>query len=113
VTTMPPTPSTSSAVSEAKPPAPEEKAPSRWIPVWRFTVSVLRMPSGLIGVLVLVAFIGVALLAPLFIHPSDLSVTQATGPLLAPPQKGYPLGTDQAGRGPWVSSSTSARRRPA
>jgi peptide/nickel transport system permease protein len=56
------------------------------------------MPSGLFGVLVLVAFIGMALLAPLFIHPSDLSVTQATGPLLAPPQKGFPLGTDQAGR---------------
>ena len=76
----------------------EEKAPSRWVPVGRFTMSVLRMPSGFIGVLVLVMFIGLAVLAPLFIHPSDLSVTQASGPLLAPPQKGYPLGTDQAGR---------------
>ena len=76
----------------------EEKAPSRLVPAGRFAVSVLRMPSGLFGVLVLVAFIGLALLAPVFIHPSDLSVTHATGPLLAPPQKGYPLGTDQAGR---------------
>jgi peptide/nickel transport system permease protein len=76
----------------------EEKAPSRLVPAGRFAMSVLRMPSGLLGVLVLVAFIGIALLAPLLIHPSDLSVTQATGPLLAPPQKGYPLGTDQAGR---------------
>jgi peptide/nickel transport system permease protein len=76
----------------------EEKAPSRLVPAGRFAMSVVRMPSGLLGVLVLVAFIGIALLAPLLIHPSDLSVTQATGPLLAPPQKGYPLGTDQAGR---------------
>ena len=76
----------------------EEKAPSRLVPAGRFAKSVLRMPSGLIGVLVLIAFIGLALLAPVFIHPSDLSVTHATGPLLAPPQKGYPLGTDQAGR---------------
>jgi peptide/nickel transport system permease protein len=76
----------------------EEKAPSRLLPAGRFAMSVLRMPSGLFGVLVLVAFIGMALLAPLFIHPSDLSVVDAHGPLLAPPQKGYPLGTDQAGR---------------
>jgi peptide/nickel transport system permease protein len=76
----------------------EEKAPSRLVPIGRFTMSVLRMPSGLAGVIVLVAFIGLALSAPLFIHPSDLSVTHATGPLLAPPQHGYPLGTDQAGR---------------
>jgi peptide/nickel transport system permease protein len=76
----------------------EEKAPSRLVPAGRFAVSILRMPSGLFGVLVLIAFIGMALLAPVFIHPSDLSVTHATGPLLAPPQEGYPLGTDQAGR---------------
>src|SRR6185436_9402986 len=76
----------------------EEKAPSRLVPAGRFAMSILRMPSGLFGVLVLIAFIGMALLAPVFIHPSDLSVTHATGPLLAPPQDGYPLGTDQAGR---------------
>jgi peptide/nickel transport system permease protein len=95
---MTPTPHEPSGVRTDDVTASEEKAPSRLVPVGRFTLSVLRMPSGLFGVLVLVAFIGMALLAPLFIHPSDLSVTQATGPLLAPPQKGYPLGTDQAGR---------------
>jgi peptide/nickel transport system permease protein len=95
VTTTPPHPPAIRA-DDGKP--IEEKAPSRLVPAGRLVMSVLRMPSGLIGVLVLVAFIGIALLAPLFIHPSDLSVTQATGPLLAPPQKGYPLGTDQAGR---------------
>ena len=40
----------------------EEKAPSRLVPAGRFAWSVLRMPSGLFGVLVLVAFIGMALL---------------------------------------------------
>jgi peptide/nickel transport system permease protein len=75
-----------------------EKAPSRLLPAWNFTLAVLKMPSGLAGVLVMVAFILLAVTAPLYIHPDDLSVTQATGPLLAPPQHGYPLGTDPAGR---------------
>ncbi|HEX4470617.1 MAG TPA: ABC transporter permease [Nocardioides sp.] len=75
-----------------------EKAPSRLKPVGRFVVSVLRMPSGFFGVLVMVAFVVMALTAPLFIHPSDLEVTKATGPLLASPRHGYPLGTDPAGR---------------
>jgi peptide/nickel transport system permease protein len=92
------TPPRSSGVGDNGGAQGEEKAPSRLVPAGRFAKSVLRMPSGLIGVLVLIAFIGLALLAPVFIHPSDLSVTHATGPLLAPPQKGYPLGTDQAGR---------------
>jgi peptide/nickel transport system permease protein len=39
-----------------------------------------------------------ALAAPLFIHPSDLSVVDATGPALAPPSAHYRLGTDQPGR---------------
>lgn len=76
----------------------DEKPPSRLIPVWRFARQIVRMPSGLIGLLVMVGFIVMALAAPLFIHPSDLSVTQATGPLLASPRAGYPLGTDPAGR---------------
>jgi peptide/nickel transport system permease protein len=82
----------------ADPTPVDEKPPSRWVPVGRFVWSVLRMPSGLFGVLVMTAFIVMALTAPLFIHPSDLSVTQADGPLLGAPQHGYPLGTDPAGR---------------
>ncbi len=58
----------------------------------------IRSPSGVFGLIVLLGFTLVALTAPLFIHPSDLSVTQATGPSMAPPSPGYPLGTDQAGR---------------
>jgi peptide/nickel transport system permease protein len=76
----------------------DEKPPSRFAPARRITLQVLRMPSGLVGVLVMVGFIVMALSAPLFIHPSDLSVTQATGPLLGAPSSGYPLGTDPAGR---------------
>jgi peptide/nickel transport system permease protein len=75
-----------------------EKAPSRLKPVGQFAMSVLRMPSGLVGVLVMLAFVVMALTAPLFIHADDLEVTKATGPLLSAPQHGYPLGTDPAGR---------------
>jgi peptide/nickel transport system permease protein len=89
--------STTERVPPGEAPA-EERAPSRIAPAGRFALSVLRMPSGLFGVLVMVAFVVMALSAPLYIHSSDLSVTQARGPLLAGPRHGYPLGTDPAGR---------------
>ena len=54
--------------------------------------------AGWPGSAILVAVTAVALAAPLFIHPSDLSVINAPGPSLAPPSAQYPLGTDQAGR---------------
>lgn len=53
---------------------------------------------GIVGLVVLVAFTLMALTAPLWIHDNALSAAAATGPLLAPPQHGYPMGTDQAGR---------------
>ncbi|MFC4786061.1 ABC transporter permease [Nocardioides sp. MAHUQ-72] len=86
------------AAEPAEPDEQHEKPPSRLAPALRFTRQILRMPTGLVGVVVMVGFILMALLAPLFIHPSDLSVTEANGPLLGPPQAGYPLGTDPAGR---------------
>ncbi|HEY3087240.1 MAG TPA: ABC transporter permease [Jatrophihabitantaceae bacterium] len=58
----------------------------------------LRMPTAIAGLAILVIFTGAALTAPLYIHPSDLDVTQATGGQLAPPSRHYPLGTDQPGR---------------
>lgn len=73
-------------------------SPSRWAPVARFAKVFFSMPTGVAGLLVLVAFTVLALSAPLFIHHSDLSVSNATGPLLSPPTHGYPLGTDQPGR---------------
>jgi peptide/nickel transport system permease protein len=39
-----------------------------------------------------------ALFAPLWIHADQLSVIKATGGILAPPDRNYWLGTDQAGR---------------
>ena len=73
-------------------------SPSRLDPLRRFARAYFAMPTGIAGLAILVVFGGLALLAPLFIHPSDLSVVQATGPLLSPPSSSYPLGTDQPGR---------------
>ena len=64
----------------------------------RFARAYAGSPSGLAGLGILVAFTVLALAAPLFIHPSDLNVINATGPSLAPPSAHYPLGTDQPGR---------------
>jgi peptide/nickel transport system permease protein len=50
------------------------------------------------GLAILALVTVLALSAPLFIHPNDLSVINATGSSLAPPSAHYPLGTDQAGR---------------
>ncbi len=73
-------------------------APPRLGGTRRFTRQLFAMPTALAGLAILVVFIGLALFAPLFIHPADLDVTQATGPQLGPPSAGYPLGTDQPGR---------------
>lgn len=76
----------------------DERAPSRAGSGRRFALAFLKMPSAVTGLVILVAFGALAVFAPLFIHPSDLSVTDASGPLLHGPTEGYPLGTDQAGR---------------
>jgi len=54
--------------------------------------------SGLLGLGILVFFVLVALLAPLLASSEGLDVTKATGAILQPPSKGYPLGTDENGR---------------
>jgi len=54
--------------------------------------------SGMIGLGILTVFIVVALAAPLLADRSGLDVTQATGPVLAPPSRDYWLGTDENGR---------------
>jgi peptide/nickel transport system permease protein len=58
----------------------------------------LARREGVVGLAVLLAMAVLALTAPLFIHPSDLNVVDATGASLAPPSLHYPLGTDQPGR---------------
>jgi peptide/nickel transport system permease protein len=54
--------------------------------------------SGMVGLVVLVGFVAVALLAPLLANSSGLEVTKATGSILAPPNGSYWLGTDDQGR---------------
>jgi peptide/nickel transport system permease protein len=73
-------------------------APPRLMALRRFAREFARRPSAMIGLGILVAVTALALAAPLFIHPSDLDVINASGPSLAPPSAQYPLGTDQAGR---------------
>jgi peptide/nickel transport system permease protein len=50
------------------------------------------------GLAIIVLFAFVALAAPLLADAEGLSVTRATGPVLAPPSLDYPFGTDNAGR---------------
>ena len=50
------------------------------------------------GLVLLLFFIAVALAAPLLADPDGLDVTKATGDVLAPPSREYPLGTDDNGR---------------
>lgn len=54
--------------------------------------------SGLVGLAGLVVVVLLALLAPVLIPADALSVTKATGEVLAPPSREYWLGTDEAGR---------------
>ncbi|PRY00531.1 ABC transporter permease [Allonocardiopsis opalescens] len=55
-------------------------------------------PAGLYGLAALLLFGLVALTAPLYLGPQQLSVIHADGPVLAPPSWEYPLGTDNFGR---------------
>ncbi len=57
-----------------------------------------RSRSGMLGLFILLAFIVIALLAPVLANPEGLQVTKATGPILAPPSREYWLGTDETGR---------------
>lgn len=54
--------------------------------------------SGMLGLVVMTAFVLVALLTPLIFSSSELDVTQATGGVYEPPSGSYWLGTDDSGR---------------
>ena len=64
----------------------------------RFLNEFRRRPSGIAGVSILLVFILMAVLAPLFIGGDQLDVAKADGPLLAGPSGSYPMGTDHDGR---------------
>ena len=57
-----------------------------------------RHREGVIGLIVLVIFALIAILAPVLADADELRASNATGPLLAPPSAEYPLGTDDNGR---------------
>jgi peptide/nickel transport system permease protein len=84
------------ATSQA--PAASAAAPPRFVGLRRFCRAFAANRTAMAGLAILVAITVLALAAPLFIHPSDLNVIDATGKSLAPPSAHYPLGTDQAGR---------------
>jgi peptide/nickel transport system permease protein len=64
----------------------------------RFLASFRAQRAGMVGLGILVAFVVLALLAPLLFDRSELEVTQATGRPLDGPSGAFPLGTDEAGR---------------
>ncbi len=78
--------------------SPAAAAPPRLQALRRFARAFAARPAALSGLGILAAITLLALCAPLFIHPGDLNVVNASGPSLAPPSASYPLGTDQAGR---------------
>jgi peptide/nickel transport system permease protein len=53
---------------------------------------------GMVGLAILVLFIAVAVLTPLFVPSSELDVTKATAVPFSPPSAEYPFGTDESGR---------------
>jgi peptide/nickel transport system permease protein len=57
-----------------------------------------RNRQGMVGLGVLVFFVIVAIVGPMFIDPASIEPATADGPLLAPPSLAYPLGTDNYGR---------------
>ena len=64
----------------------------------RFWAAFRRQRAGVAGLVVLGVFVALAVAAPLLFSSDELEVTKATGPVLAPPSSGFPLGTDESGR---------------
>ncbi len=58
---------------------------------------ILRRRGGLLGIAILIFFTFLALFPTVLVGPLQTATT-ATGPHMAPPQPGYPLGTDELGR---------------
>ena len=57
-----------------------------------------RHRPGLVGLVILVGFALVAVFAPFLADAEGTQVTQATGGVLEPPSREFPLGTDDSGR---------------
>jgi peptide/nickel transport system permease protein len=63
----------------------------------RFGRAYLAQPPGVAGAALLLVVLLVALAAPLVVPPEHLSVVDATGGVLDPPDAAFPLGTDENG----------------
>jgi peptide/nickel transport system permease protein len=57
-----------------------------------------RSKQGMIGLGILIFFVVLAVIAPYVVHQDQIHVATATGPILHPPAKEWPLGTDSFGR---------------
>jgi peptide/nickel transport system permease protein len=64
----------------------------------RFWTAFRGQRAGLAGLVILAIFVILAVTAPLLFSHDELEVTKATGEVLAPPTRGFPLGTDESGR---------------
>lgn len=88
--------------AERSPRAPSSPARIAWarrrIAAGRLWRRFRAQRSGLVGLVLLFAFVVTALLAPLIASADGLLVTKATGAALAPPTGSYWLGTDESGR---------------
>jgi len=73
-------------------------APPRFGAARRFSRGYFSLPTGIAGLIILVAFSALALIAPTFIGPDQLDVTRVSGKLLAAPSAHDVLGTDESGR---------------
>jgi len=63
----------------------------------RFWKQYRRSVMGMLGLVILIFFIGMALFAIFFANPAATDPTLTKGPVLAPPSRAYPLGTDDTG----------------
>lgn len=64
----------------------------------RFRADFRAQRGGIVGLLLLGAFVLLALLAPLLYSSGTLEVTEATGGVFESPSGSFPLGTDESGR---------------
>jgi peptide/nickel transport system permease protein len=87
-------------LEEAPPPlgSPRQmKRARRRAAVRRFWAAYRKDKMGVAGLLILVFFVGVAIVA-IFLDEAGTRITEATGPRLTPPSLEYPFGTDDQGR---------------
>lgn len=72
--------------------------PPRFQAPRRFARNMVHRPAGLSGLVMLLGFLLLSVLAPILISPDSLDVTKVSGPLMAAPSGHYLLGTDENGR---------------